>query len=134
MRPPSSVTAAFRMEAAVFIPTEMGSLQSVRGIFVAGNAGDHAMINLFFTRGCRMRFRDFIAFAGLFSLFLFPPTLLAAPQFVDKWGSSGPANGQFSGASGIAVDGLGQVYVADTNNHRIQKFRGDGTFLLAWGS
>jgi DNA-binding beta-propeller fold protein YncE len=91
------------------------------------------MIVLFFTRGCRMRLRD-LAFAGLFSLYLFPRTLAAAPQFVDKWGSSGSGDSQFSGASGIAVDGLGQVYVADTNNHRIQKFRGDGTFLLTWGS
>ncbi|MCP4639096.1 MAG: hypothetical protein GY851_01610, partial [bacterium] len=33
-----------------------------------------------------------------------------------------------------AVDGAGHIYVADTDNHRIQKFESDGTFLIAWGS
>jgi DNA-binding beta-propeller fold protein YncE len=29
---------------------------------------------------------------------------------------------------------LGYVYVADTDNHRIQKFDGNGTFITTWGS
>jgi sugar lactone lactonase YvrE len=32
------------------------------------------------------------------------------------------------------VDAAGNVYVADTGNHRIQKFSGDGTYLTQWGS
>lgn len=35
---------------------------------------------------------------------------------------------------GVAVDADGNVYVADTLNHRVQKFTGDGRFLAAWGS
>jgi len=58
----------------------------------------------------------------------------AAQGFVAKWGSSGSGNGQFASPSEMAVDALGQVYVADTNNHRIQKFSGNGTFLTSWGT
>ena len=41
--------------------------------------------------------------------------------------------GTFNEPWGIAVDGIGNVYVADTWNHRIQKFDPDGRFLLEWG-
>ena len=34
----------------------------------------------------------------------------------------------------VAVDGGGNVFVADTNNNRIQKFTNTGTFLTKWGS
>ena len=32
------------------------------------------------------------------------------------------------------MDGSGNVYVADRDNSRIQKFDASGTFLTAWGS
>lgn len=35
---------------------------------------------------------------------------------------------------GIAVDGDGFVYVADTWNHRVQKFTSDGEFVTMWGA
>jgi sugar lactone lactonase YvrE len=53
---------------------------------------------------------------------------------VGMWGKDGTAKGQFSGARGIATDKAGKVYVADTNNNRIQMFTSNGTFLRAWGS
>jgi len=40
----------------------------------------------------------------------------------------------FAYPQGVAVDGNGNVYVADTDNSRIQKFSSDGTFLVTWGS
>jgi DNA-binding beta-propeller fold protein YncE len=53
--------------------------------------------------------------------------------FERQWGVFGSGNSQFVDPKGIAVDGLGNVYVADTDNDRIQKFDNDGTFLLKWG-
>ena len=43
-------------------------------------------------------------------------------QSVQQFGSKGTRPGQFSAAMGIAVDDSGNVYVADTDNNRIQKF------------
>ena len=39
------------------------------------------------------------------------------------WGGFGATNGKFSGPRGIAVDALGNTYIADANNHRVQMFR-----------
>ncbi len=36
--------------------------------------------------------------------------------------------------AGIAVDGAGNVYVADSGNNRIQKFDSSGTYLTQWGT
>jgi len=44
-------------------------------------------------------------------------------EFVTKWGGLGSGDGQFSSPLGVAVDSSGYVYVADSYNHRIQKFQ-----------
>jgi sugar lactone lactonase YvrE len=54
--------------------------------------------------------------------------------FVTKWGSYGSGIGQFNTALGITVDSSGRVYVADTINHRIQVFTGNGIPIVVWGS
>jgi streptogramin lyase len=41
---------------------------------------------------------------------------------LDEWGGLGMATGQFRIPVGLAVDQAGNVYVADTLNHRLQKF------------
>jgi hypothetical protein len=56
------------------------------------------------------------------------------PSFLATWGSNGSGNGEFNYPYGIAVDSQHRVYVADMENHRIQKFDSDGNFLLPWGS
>jgi hypothetical protein len=48
---------------------------------------------------------------------------------ITKWGSVGHEKGQFSKPNGIAVSKDGIVYVADTENHRVQKFTLDGKFI-----
>jgi sugar lactone lactonase YvrE len=53
---------------------------------------------------------------------------------VGKWGKSGPANGQFINPFGIATDRGGAVYVADTDNNRVQVFSASGGFQRKWGS
>ena len=51
-----------------------------------------------------------------------------------QWGGLGQANGRFDQPHGIATDPAGAVYVADTLNHRIQKFSPSGAFLTTWGT
>jgi sugar lactone lactonase YvrE len=50
------------------------------------------------------------------------------------FGTRGNGNGQFYDPKGVTVDKEGNIYVADTLNHRIQKFDKAGKFLLAFGS
>lgn len=42
--------------------------------------------------------------------------------------------GEFNTPWGVVCDATGTVYVADTNNHRIQRFAKDGSFLATFGS
>lgn len=59
-------------------------------------------------------------------------------NFIMTWGSHGDGDGQFnivtSSEGRIAVDTLGNVYVADVDNYRIQKFDSQGGFLTKWGT
>ena len=55
--------------------------------------------------------------------------------FITKWGSSGTGDGQFDRARGIALDPANdRVYVADSQNNRIQVFDMSGTYITQWGS
>ena len=50
-----------------------------------------------------------------------------------SFGKRGSGQGQFKEPSGVAVDGEGNILVADTANGRIQKFTTEGQFLAAVG-
>src|SRR6266542_2737141 len=50
-----------------------------------------------------------------------------------KAGSVGGLGGELNGPAGAGTDAAGNVYVADTFNHRIEKFDSSGSFLRAWG-
>jgi len=52
-----------------------------------------------------------------------------------RFGTEGSGAGQISGEpAGVAVNqGTGDVLISDRNNSRIDKFGGEGEFMLAWG-
>ncbi len=60
-------------------------------------------------------------------------------EFITSWGSqtlvgqTSPEPGTFNEPWGITTDSEGNILVADTWNHRIQKFDPEGKFLLQWG-
>ena len=51
-----------------------------------------------------------------------------------KAGTNGSGNGEFNLPHGVAIDGAGNVYVADSSNDRIQKFDTNGNYVGQWGS
>jgi DNA-binding beta-propeller fold protein YncE len=55
-------------------------------------------------------------------------------EFLFAWGSAGAGDGQFNYPRAIAIAPDGNVYVADSENHRIQVFTPDGDFVNQWGS
>jgi DNA-binding beta-propeller fold protein YncE len=57
-----------------------------------------------------------------------------APTYITQWGTYGSGDGQLFYPWGIAVDGSGNVYVTDYDNHRIQKFTSDGDYITQWGT
>ncbi len=56
--------------------------------------------------------------------------LLIAPGLS---GAASSGDEQLDRPYGIGTDSAGNVYVADTSNHRVQKFTADGAFILSWG-
>ena len=86
-----------------------------------------------------------LAAASLFTALLAAPAMSAVPSggpsspasetyvFVTAWDNA-PAPGTFKEPHGIAVDPGGNVIVADTGNHRMQKFTSDGVFITGWGT
>lgn len=62
-------------------------------------------------------------------------------NYIRAWGSPGLGNGQFISIGGIAVDVLGNVYVADSGGDsglgypkRVHKYTSSGGFITSWGS
>ena len=43
-------------------------------------------------------------------------------EFLRKWGTKGEEDGQFKWPEALAIDGDGNVYVADSQNNRVQVF------------
>ena len=55
-------------------------------------------------------------------------------EFVRKWGNYGSDDGKLKFPNGVTVAPSGSVYVADTDNNRIQKFTSEGVFVTKWGT
>lgn len=62
------------------------------------------------------------------------PTPVMAPCYLTKWGTYGTGAGEFDNPGGIAIDSLEYIYIADSNNDRIQKFNSNGNFIKQWGA
>ena len=54
----------------------------------------------------------------------------ATGNFLKTWGEKGSGRGQFDGVHSVATDNIGNIYVADRNNNRIQVF--NETTRSAW--
>src|SRR5262245_2369157 len=52
---------------------------------------------------------------------------------IGTWGVQGSQNGQFFDPTGIAIDRADNIYVVDSQNHRVQEFDPDCQFVLSWG-
>jgi predicted membrane-bound mannosyltransferase/DNA-binding beta-propeller fold protein YncE len=66
--------------------------------------------------------------------------LTTSGEILHEWGFGGVfgndqmmAEGYFNQPWGLTADENGYVYVADTWNHRIQKFSSEGEFITTWG-
>ena len=70
------------------------------------------------------------------SAFPATPEFTSMPQSATNTfqGGKGTGRGQFDSPTGIAVDGSGNVLVADTGNGRIEKFSPTGAFLSIIGT
>src|SRR5262249_2117773 len=60
--------------------------------------------------------------------------LSPAGETVARWGSEGKQAGQFDRLEGVAVDGAGNVFAADSGNDRLQKLSPTGQPALVWAS
>jgi sugar lactone lactonase YvrE len=56
------------------------------------------------------------------------------PVYASTFGSTGTANGQFKHPGDVAVDPQGRLWVADTENNRLEQFSSAGAFIRALGS
>jgi tripartite motif-containing protein 71 len=59
---------------------------------------------------------------------------LEPPTFSSSFGSLGAGNGQFNHPGDIAVDSKGNLWVADANNNRVEKFGASGEYLTKFGT
>jgi len=64
---------------------------------------------------------------------ILPASAAAAPTPLTSIGSTGSGAGQLSAPRGVAIDGSGNLYVAEAGNDRISVFAPTGAFIHAFG-
>jgi sugar lactone lactonase YvrE len=62
-------------------------------------------------------------------------TTARQPSYTTSFGTEGTGAGQLKDPVGVAVDGAGNVWVADAGNDRVEEFSSTGTFttMFGWG-
>jgi RHS repeat-associated protein len=58
---------------------------------------------------------------------------LPASEYTEKFGEAGETSWEFKEPTADAIDSEGNVWVADTNNARIEEFSNNGSFITAFG-
>ncbi len=56
------------------------------------------------------------------------------PTYSSSFGTLGTGNGQLKAPGGTAIDAAGNIWVADTENNRIEKFNAKGEYVSKFGS
>jgi sugar lactone lactonase YvrE len=84
--------------------------------------------------GRRLAYPAFGLAATLVACMAFATPRAGAFTYITTWGSTGAGDGELSVPAGVAVDRNGSVYVADSGNHRVQKFSPHGAFITKWGT
>jgi hypothetical protein len=74
-----------------------------------------------------------ILFVAILTFFMFVSSS-NSQVFDDQWGGYGGGDGQFDKPIGIAIDYLGNVFVTDTGNSRVQKLDLRGNYITSWGA
>ena len=71
-------------------------------------------------------------FWGLILSLLIPPSADAHKEvkFIQEFGSKGEGEGEFAKKTALAFDRNGGIYIADTENFRVQKLDANGRFLF----
>ncbi len=117
--PYAAVTVQLAPDQAVGAPgSAPGQLQSAHGLAVAPDG------SLYVADTLNNRIQHFSPGGEI---------LGAWGTFADASAGAAPG-GTFNQPWGVAVAPDGSVYVADTWNHRVQKFGADGKFVTMWGS
>ncbi len=62
-----------------------------------------------------------------------PVTVPKSLKIVDVIGEAGRGDGQFNEPADVAFDAAGRLYVVDTRNIRVQRFRAGGDFEISFG-
>jgi hypothetical protein len=76
-----------------------------------------------------------VAFFIIFASVIYQPAAAANYPFVSTWGQQALTKaGAFTFPQYAAVDDVGNVYVTDLGNSRVQKFDNNGSYLHSWGS